>query len=154
MKAFEEDFRINGPSVLRTVRTAIKGWKRYRNHAERRIRERFAWEVEGMRSVFAGALWAARRYFRHNAPLAARLDALLKELCAEFGWRARLAAPLVGRFMAWSLAREAKRLEAGWTMEPPTFYERNYESCSGGRKVDVAKWVCAMETEVAAVASL
>ncbi len=150
LKAFEEDFRLNGPSVLRVVRTTIKGWKRYRNHAERRIRERFAWEVEGMCSVFAGALWAARRYFRKNKPLAARLDELLKELCDQFGWRARLAAPLVGRFMGWMLAREAKRLKAGWTIEPPTFYERNYESRNGGRKVDVVKWVCPVKTAVAA----
>jgi radical SAM superfamily enzyme YgiQ (UPF0313 family) len=101
LRAFREDYRVNGPSVLRMIRTVLKGWRRYRHHPERRIRERFAWEAEGMRSVFAPALWAARRWFKDNAPLAARLDALLEDVCREFGIAARLAAPTIGRAILW-----------------------------------------------------
>jgi radical SAM superfamily enzyme YgiQ (UPF0313 family) len=127
LRAFHEDFRVNGPSVLRATRTALKGWRRYRNHPEPRIRDRFAWEIQGTSTVFAASMWAARKWLKDNAPLAAKLDALLKEIQAEFGLLARVAAPILGRFIHWKIAREAKRLAAGWTCEPPTFYERNYE---------------------------
>jgi hypothetical protein len=34
-------------------------------------------------------------------------------------------APLLGRFLLLTMWREARRLEQGWTYEPPTFYELN-----------------------------
>jgi hypothetical protein len=50
---------------------------------------------------------------------------LLKELRAEFGWKSRLVSLLAGPYVYWKLRREEKRLAAGWTYEPPTFYEKN-----------------------------
>jgi hypothetical protein len=141
LRAFEEDFRVNGPSVLRIVHTTLRGWKRYRDHPERRIRKRFAWEIGGMSTSLAGGLWAARRWFKGNPPLAARLNDSLQEVYREFGPKARLAAPLIGRFLLWTLGREDRRLKAGWTREPPTFYERNYEDGSSAAKATRIQWV-------------
>lgn len=141
LRAFEEDFRVNGPSVLRIVRTTLKGWKRYRDHPERRIRRRFAWEIGGVATSLAGGLWAARRWFRDNRPLAARLNDSLQDAYREFGLKARLAAPLIGRILLWTLGREDRRLKAGWTREPPTFYERNYEDESYATKATRIQWV-------------
>ena len=150
LRAFEEDFRVNGPSVLRIVRTTLKGWKRYRDHPERRIRQRFAWEIGGMSTSLAGGLWAARRWFKDNPPLAARLNDSLQDVYREFGLKARLAAPLIGRFLLWTLGREDRRLKAGWTREPPTFYERNYEDDSSATK---ATRICRVQGEQACVCS-
>ena len=126
LRAFNEDFRINGPSVLRVVETTLKGYRRYHNHPDARIRDRFAWEAEGMASIFPGALWAAIRYFKDSPALVTRLTKLLAEVKKEFGWPARLSAPLVGRIILHKLRKEAAKLAAGWTIEPPTYYERNY----------------------------
>ena len=85
----------------------------------------------------------------------ARLDDLLRDVCREFGLGARLAAPIIGRAILWMLRREDRRLKAGWTYEPPTFYERNYEEAdadsagsaagtaagSAAPKASVLKWV-------------
>jgi hypothetical protein len=141
-RAFGEDFRVNGPSVLRIVRTTLNGWKKYHNHPERRIRERFAWEVGGMRTAFAGGLWAARKWFKKDNPrLAKRLNDLLQDVYRAFGWRARLTAPLVGRYLFGTISREDQRLKAGWTYEPPTFYERNYEDAESPTKATIIQWV-------------
>jgi hypothetical protein len=55
----------------------------------------------------------------------AKMSALLDELKREFGWKARVTAALGGPYVLWKLRREEKRLAAGWTYEPPTFYEKN-----------------------------
>lgn len=126
VRAFERDFAVNGPSVVRIARTVLQGWLRYKDCADARIRERFKWESRDLAVTYAGALWAARQYFkRTNASLAQRIKAVLDDLKREFGWRTRLAAPLVGRYLLTMLRREENRLSRGWTMEPATFYEHN-----------------------------
>ena len=123
LKAFTDDFKVNGPSVVRIARTMLQGWQRYKNHADRRIRERFRWEGRGLRVGWTSALWAARRWFRKDPALKKKISMLLKDFRREFGLRARLAAPLGGRYMWFKLRREARRLRRGWTYEPPTFFE-------------------------------
>ena len=130
LRAFQQDFDVNGPSVLRIVRTTLAGWKRYKNHPNPRIRSRFAWEVKGVATTMAGALWAARRWFRSNPVVAAKMDKILKDVCAEFGLKARLSAPVLGCVLLISLRREAKRLKNGWTYEPPTYYEHNDQAAA------------------------
>ena len=39
--AFQRDFERNGPSLFRICRTTFAGWMRYKNHPDRRVRERF-----------------------------------------------------------------------------------------------------------------
>jgi biotin synthase-like enzyme len=121
LRSFQRDFDVNGPSVVRMARTILAGWRRHRHHADPRVRARIRFQSRGLATGFAGALWAARKWFRRNAALAARLDAQLHEIYRECGIRARLVAPLIGPFLHRRLRREAERLAAGWSYEPPTF---------------------------------
>jgi hypothetical protein len=57
--------------------------------------------------------------------LAARLRVTRRGIEQEFGWRARLAARLVGPVVLATLWLEARRLRQGRTYEPSTFYEAN-----------------------------
>ncbi len=41
LRAFERDFEMNGPSVVRIARTTLRGWQRYKNHPDLRIRQSF-----------------------------------------------------------------------------------------------------------------
>ncbi|MCH7873473.1 MAG: hypothetical protein IID33_17380, partial [Planctomycetes bacterium] len=83
------------------------------------------WSFYSIEADPAGLLWAARRHFRSNTALAARISATLEDLYREFGLKARLAAPLVGRYLRFAIAREERRLRRGWTYEPPLFRDVN-----------------------------
>jgi radical SAM superfamily enzyme YgiQ (UPF0313 family) len=152
LRAFRRDFEVNGPSVLRIARTVLAGWRRYKHHPHPCIRNRFAWEARDLAVTFPAALWAARQWFRERNPaLMRKLSGLLDDIKREVGLRARLVAPL-GGWLVWSkLRREAKRLNAGWTYEPPTFYEANAPMLRGRRQwrfpVMPIKWVAASRQE-------
>jgi hypothetical protein len=124
-RAFQRDFEVNGPSMLRMVRTMLAGWKRYKNHPDPRVRRRFAWEARGLSTDFSAVVAAARLYYRGNPALRAKADVLLNDLRSEFGLKSRFYAVLGGRYVYWKMRREEKRLANGWTCEPRTFYERN-----------------------------
>ncbi|MBI5397295.1 MAG: cobalamin B12-binding domain-containing protein [Verrucomicrobia bacterium] len=125
LRAFNRDFEVNGPSALRMARTILQGWRRYKNHPDNRIRERFRWEARDLAVTYAAALWAPRKWFRSNPRVSARASRVLKDICGEFGLKARLVAALGGRYAYFMLCREDRRLRNGWTYEPPTFYEKN-----------------------------
>lgn len=125
LRAFQRDFERNGPSVVRIVRTVLRGWKRYKHHPNPRIRARFAHEASNLPVRYAGVLWAARRHYRNDARMRADISQLLEEMHAEFGWRTRLAAPIAGRYLHFMSRRQARMLKNGWTYEPPTLYETN-----------------------------
>jgi len=154
LRAFRRDFEVNGPSVLRVVRTTLEGWKRYHNHPDARIRRRYQWEAGGLATIFAGALWAGRKWFRAlgNRQVAQRLDKTLKDIYRQFGLKARLAGPVVGRILHMMLKREDRRLASGWTWEPATFYERNYYK-RGDSPAMMARWVAASEPSATATAA-
>lgn len=136
IRAFRRDFERNGPSILRAVRTMMNGWRRYHDHPNPRIRQRFAWEVTDFDTVFTAMAAAAARYYRHEPPMRAEMRALVNQLCEAFGWKARLAALLGGPYVYWKLRREQRRLERGWTYEPPTFYETNQPSDAEPSRAD------------------
>ncbi len=123
LRAFRRDFEVNGPSVLRVFRTLLAGWRRYKDSSDPRIRDRFAWETRDLAVVQAGALWAARRWFRNDPLQTAKISGMMKDLFREFGLKSRLAAPFVGRYIRSKLRRENRLLQNGWTYEPPTFCE-------------------------------
>lgn len=125
LRAFRRDFAVNGPSVVRMARTLLAGWRRYRDTPDRRVRRRFAWEARELATGYAAACWAARAWFRDDAHLRPRIDGVLKSIYEAFPLRARLAAPLAGRYLLRKLREEESRLREGWTYEPPTFYETN-----------------------------
>ena len=125
LQAFRRDFEANGPSMLRVLRTTLKGWKQYKNHPDRRIRRRFEREVDGITTAFSAVVGGTRSYYRKNRALQAKMTSLLKDMSREFGWRSRLSAILGGPYVHWKIRREEHRLAAGWTYEPRTFYEVN-----------------------------
>ncbi|MBN1488956.1 MAG: B12-binding domain-containing radical SAM protein, partial [Phycisphaerae bacterium] len=125
VRAFDRDFEVNGPSVLRVIRTTLAGWKRYRNHPDARIRARFAYEARELGTTHAAALWAARRWYRSDPAIFGRLSRVQKDLYREFGWKARLMGALGGRFLYSKLKQEDRRLRNGWTYEPPASRELN-----------------------------
>ena len=131
LRAFERDFAVNGPSLIRLTRTMLQGWRRYKRHPDRRIRQRYAWDTRGLATMYAGALWATRDWYRDDDALSAKITQILRDIYREFGLKARLAAPLVGRYLRFTMAREARRLRQGWTYEPPTFCETKQTVAAG-----------------------
>lgn len=127
-EAFLRDFRVNGPSLARMIRTMISGWRRYRHHPDACIRRRFRRETRGLATAYAAALWAMARWYRSDSRMHAKLAGILKEIYAEFGFKARIAAAAMGIYAYLAIGREHRRLESGWTYEPPTFHERNLKA--------------------------
>ena len=127
-RAFERDFQLNGPSVVRIARTTLAGYRRHKNHPEPRVRRRFAREARELATTFSAMVGAAKRYYRDNPVMKAKMSAVLDELHAEFGLRSRLASLLGSGHVLRKIRREEQRLAEDWTYEPPTFYERN-EHC-------------------------
>ncbi len=131
LRAFRRDFEVNGPSIIRLTRTMLAGWQRYKNHPNRGVRERFAWDSRELATSYAGALWAARHWFRDNLALLTKSSRILKDLYREYGFKSRFAAPLVGRYLRFKMASENRRLRRGWTYEPPTFRETRQAVAAG-----------------------
>jgi hypothetical protein len=132
-EAFIQDFKVNGPSLARLIRTQLTGWQRHKNHSNPRIRNRFLWEAQSLGVSSAAAVWAMRKWYGENHEMASRLNSLLSDLYAAFGWKSRISAPLIGRYLNFSLKQEEKRLAAGWMYEPDTFYEKNPAALSLSR---------------------
>lgn len=131
--AFERDFRVNGPSLLRLIRVLLNGWERYKNHP-RRIRNRVAWEAFPLRSTYAGAVWAIRKWYRQDEDAAGKAHRLLQDIYTAFGWKTRLMAPLLGRFAYWKLRQEEERLAQGWSYEPQSFRDLNAAALALAKK--------------------
>jgi radical SAM superfamily enzyme YgiQ (UPF0313 family) len=123
--AFWHDFERNGPSLYRMCETMLKGWKRYRDYPDSRVRERFEREIVKLRSGYNAALWAMEHQFRSiNSSVSERIQSLRKKVEKEFGVSALFSSHILGPFMLWMARREERRLAAGKTYEPPTFVER------------------------------
>jgi hypothetical protein len=99
-ECFNTDFRVNGPSILRSVEVWFQGWKRYHNSSSAYLRakaERWAVEIQRAYPLF--------RVAKRSGPTpeaAARLEA---EIHASLG-----APPVRQRVLSW-LAPAA----AAWT---------------------------------------
>jgi radical SAM superfamily enzyme YgiQ (UPF0313 family) len=130
-RAFRKDMEVNGPSLLRVVRTTLAGWKRYKKHPDPRIRRRYRQEVRSMLPAFSAATAAAVRYYRNNPVQHEKISALLRDVKREFGLRSRIYAAVGGRYVLGKLREEESRLADGWTYEPPTFYEANEAAAAG-----------------------
>lgn len=125
LRAFRTDYEVNGPSILRVVRTLLRGWRRYRNHSDARIRERFQWEAKSLRRFSSGLLWAMEQYFRCiNPGVAAQAGDLRHELRQEFGKSDYLLNMILGRLLLASIRREDRLLSEGMTLEPRSFVDR------------------------------
>ena len=60
LNAFRRDFEVNGPSLARLIGTTLKGWRKYKNHPDQRIRSRFILKAKSLRTTYAGAVWAMK----------------------------------------------------------------------------------------------
>jgi len=123
-EAFRRDFAVNGPSLLRLIRVLLNGWQTRTGHS-RRIRNRFDWEAAPLRTTYAGAVWAMRQYYHDNPRHRDTAERLLADIYAAFGWKTRLMAPLIGRYVYGRLLKEEARLAAGFSYEPRSFCEKN-----------------------------
>ena len=123
LQAFRQDFEVNGPSVVRMVRTTLLGWKKYGRHSDPRIRRRFRREGSPLRIQYPAVLWATRHWYRKDPVMRAKTDAILQDLIGEFGFGAKIAAGIGGRILYRNLRAEAEKSPAE-SPEPPTFYER------------------------------
>jgi hypothetical protein len=85
-------------------------------------------------TVFSAVLGASKLYYRHNPTMKAKMTAILQDLYREFGWKSRIYAAFGGRWVLNRMRKEEKRLAAGWTYEPPTFYEKNFEDSSSAAR--------------------
>lgn len=130
--AFWRDFESNGPSLYRMCQTMLKGWQRYKDHPDPRVRERFTREVKKLSSAYNAALWVMEKEFRKvNCSVSDRIHKLRHEVEKEFPIIARLTAASLGPILLWFTRREENRLAKGRTYEPPTFIERrNWVSAS------------------------
>jgi radical SAM superfamily enzyme YgiQ (UPF0313 family) len=123
--AFRRDYELNGPSLYRIVRTTFDGWRRYHNHPDVRIRERFDRELAKLKSSYTGVLWAMERQLKMaNVSIALKVRELRKEIQNEVGTGAWLASSVLGPLLLWTVKREARRLARGVTYEPKTVIER------------------------------
>lgn len=125
LRAFKEDFNENGPSLARLIRTLLTGWQRYKNCPDQRVRKRYAREVSPLRTTYAGAVWAMKRYYRKTPVMSEKMKQLLRDINREFGWKTRLVAPVIGLYAYLRLMKEERLLASGWRYEPATFYDKN-----------------------------
>jgi radical SAM superfamily enzyme YgiQ (UPF0313 family) len=125
LNAFKQDFEKNGPSLARLIKTTLTGWQKFKKHPDKRIRKRFGMKVTVLRTTYAGAVWAMKKWYKGNDRMTARMSELLQRLHKEFGWTTKLIAALTGRYIYTMLKREEKRLARGWVYEPDAFYEKN-----------------------------
>jgi hypothetical protein len=107
------------------IKTTLAGWQKYKNHPDKRIRKRFGMKVTVLRTTYAGAVWAMKKWYKGNDGMTAKMSELLQRLHEEFGWTTKLIAALSGRYIYTMLKREEKRLSQGWVYEPAAFYEKN-----------------------------
>ena len=86
--------------------TMLKGWKRYRDYPDSRVRERSERKIVKLRSGYNAALWAMEHQFRSiNSSVSEQIQSLRKKVEKEFGG--------FGPFMLWIARREERRLAAG-----------------------------------------
>jgi hypothetical protein len=152
LRAFQRDYEVNGPSVIRMIRTLMDGWLKYKNHPDARMRKRFAIGVEKMPTLYAGAVWAGRFWFKDNPKIVEKMTNLLNDIYREFGLKAHLAAPVLGRILIYFLRKEDKRLKEGKTYEPPTIYDTSLKvvkpTVSAVRQEEPTPYPASLEPEL------
>jgi radical SAM superfamily enzyme YgiQ (UPF0313 family) len=117
--AFKRDFERNGPSLFRICRTTFAGWKRYKDHPNPRVRERFHREARMLRHAYPASLWAMEYRLRSTNPeVAGRIRALRKQLEREFGAVASVASRVLGPALWWTSWRQDQQFPEGKSYNP------------------------------------
>ncbi|MGD0973970.1 MAG: B12-binding domain-containing radical SAM protein [Candidatus Korobacteraceae bacterium] len=123
--AFLRDYELNGPSLYRICETMLQGWRRYRDHSDARVRARFDFEAQPLKTWYTAALWVMERQLKDaNTEVSQRIHDLRLEIESEFGGVTRWMSRAVGPVLLWKHRREERRLKNGIVYEPPVFIER------------------------------
>ncbi len=123
--AFLRDYELNGPSLYRICETMLQGWRRYRDHSDARVRARFDFEAQPLKTWYTAALWVMERQLKDaNTEISQRIHDLRLEIESEFGGVTRWMSRAVGPVLLWKHRREERRLKNGIVYEPPVFIER------------------------------
>jgi hypothetical protein len=125
LRAFNRDFEINGPSLLRLIRTMLTGWKNLKNNPDPCVRDRVKWEYGQLRTTYAAALYSMKLWYRNDKLICKKIIDVLNSLYNEFGWKAGLFSKLLGPVFFLLMKIENRRLAKGWTYEPSSRYEKN-----------------------------
>ncbi len=126
VRAFDRDFERNGPSTIRIVAgTTLAGWKRYKNHPDPRIRRRYAWGSPRTAHDLSAVVGGAKLYYRGNPEMHAKTCRRRSTSCTASSAGSRGSTRRWASTTSLEDPPRAKRLAAGWTYEPPTFYEKN-----------------------------
>lgn len=125
LRAFNRDFTVNGPSVVRAIHTTLKGWQQHQNHPDCRVRARFERESKDLVKHGVPMVAAALEYYQGQPELRSRFESLMSDLLNEYGEQAEHFAEAAGPFVLEKIRAEELRLKEGWTYEPPTFYDKN-----------------------------
>jgi radical SAM superfamily enzyme YgiQ (UPF0313 family) len=124
--AFRLDYERNGPSIYRLARTMMKGWRRYNDDHDPRVRSRMQRLARDLGGLHAAALFAMEKYLLHsNAEVSGQIRSLRKEIEREFGSFTRLVDHLIGPVLLWTARREERSHPGGRHREPKTFLERH-----------------------------
>jgi len=116
---FLRDLQVNGPSVIRAVDTLLKGWKRYGHAPDRRVCRRHERLSEAFGSFLAGAVWAAREWYRSDPVQYPRTDTLYQDICREFGQPVCTNSPATGARILSCMKEEDESLRRGDRHDPP-----------------------------------
>ena len=149
LRAFKEDFAVNGPSIARMINTLVQGWKMYKNHPDKRIRGRYMRECGKLSTAYAAAIWAFKKWYKYDKKMQDKMSNILKELYKEFGLKTRITAPIIGSIIHFSCKRDQAQLDKGKTLEPQTLYVKNKYAADLDQKnlykdftdFSIAKWV-------------
>ncbi|MFH0876515.1 MAG: cobalamin-dependent protein [archaeon] len=140
--AFMKDFIVNGPSLARMIRTRLKGYKKYKNHPETRLRQRILNESSSLSGNLSGVIWAMKKYYSKNSKMKEMLSCILNSLYSEFGIYTRIFAPIAGTYILKNIFAEENRLNNGFSIEPKTLYVKNsYAYYPSDKKATLLSWV-------------
>jgi hypothetical protein len=121
--AFEQDYRRQGPSLLRLAETALRGYRTMRSHSDPRIRG-LTPRLKERCVAFRPLLPAARRH-AVNDKTVEMIDYLEREFIKEFG-PCSPADRLLAQAARVFAAIEAGRIATGKHMTQPPFQRRRY----------------------------
>jgi hypothetical protein len=124
-RAFARDYEANGPSLFRIMQTTFRGWTRYHDDDDARVRARFAREGDNLRHGHGAALWAMEAFLRRSqAGVSDRIRTLRRQVEKEFAGLTPLIDRVAGLVLLHSARREFAKYPLGRPLEPMTFVDR------------------------------
>jgi radical SAM superfamily enzyme YgiQ (UPF0313 family) len=124
LKAFERDFQVNGPSVLRFFETLLNGWEKYSSSKNERIQKLIMERTKPFIHIMPGLLKSMRNFTKKNDRSTHKFDDIQKRAYSHASITDKALAPFISLFVTFFMEMEKRRLSRGFAFEPPTFYEK------------------------------